>query len=484
MIGFSRQFRVQFHSLMPDPQQPSTSSDEGGYALGYPPSAFERGVHAAPSTAKEKNTVRMELTPVACWRLNHGRFAFGSSFLLPEAAGEFTKLFQIRAQHAGAPLSVFGHADPVGDDAFNKQLSGRRAMSVYAVITRDIDRWESLYTNPLGGDCWTDTEVDAMLASLGYTAGTRSDRVRAFQQADGTLTADGVCGPKTRSKLFPKYMDFLCRDLSGAPWKLTAGDFLAQGADAGRKGDVQGCSEFNPVLVFSQSENTDFNKPENKTKRDEENSVNRRVTILLFEKGTVIPPSKWPCPATAEGTTGCVKRFWSDADKRRNPQGERRFFDKTHDTFACRFYHRLTETSPCEAAGGGRTWVQIQLLDAEHQPRPNAPYKITAAGETLTGEADGSGKFLKILPLGSSEAFLESGGNRFNLKLEPLPPVEDNMGLKIRLVNLGYACGEIDASINTETEGALRSFQALHKLEETGEPNAATRDKVKSVYGG
>jgi len=32
--------------------------------------------------------------------------------------------------HPACPLSVFGHADPVGSDDYNKALSGRRAMAV------------------------------------------------------------------------------------------------------------------------------------------------------------------------------------------------------------------------------------------------------------------------------------------------------------------------------------------------------------------
>ena len=142
-----------------------------------------------------------------------------------------------------------------------------------------------------------------MLVSVGHGAGaSRSERTKSFQAADGTLTTDGVCGPKTRAKLFAAYMDFLCRDEAGTPWRLAPGDFLSRGADPNRKGDVQGCSEFNPVRVFSQSENADFNKPENKTKRDDENSVNRRVTILLFQPGTVMDPAKWPCPSALDST--------------------------------------------------------------------------------------------------------------------------------------------------------------------------------------
>jgi outer membrane protein OmpA-like peptidoglycan-associated protein len=39
----------------------------------------------------------------------------------------FGKLQRLREGHAGSPFSVFGHADPTGDDTFNKRLSDHRA---------------------------------------------------------------------------------------------------------------------------------------------------------------------------------------------------------------------------------------------------------------------------------------------------------------------------------------------------------------------
>jgi hypothetical protein len=40
------------------------------------------------------------------------RFEFASSFILPDAADEFTMLSVLMQAHAGSPLSLFGHADP------------------------------------------------------------------------------------------------------------------------------------------------------------------------------------------------------------------------------------------------------------------------------------------------------------------------------------------------------------------------------------
>jgi hypothetical protein len=291
-------------------------------------------VYAATSTGGEKTVIKEELKTVACWRLDDVRFKFGSAFVRPESKSELEELKLVRDGNVGAPLSVFGHADPVGDEEFNKTLSGWRAEAVYAVLVRDPARWEKIYVS----DGWGQSEIDVMLQATGG-GGTQS--VQAFQTANG-LSADGVAGPQTRATLFAKYMEYLF------PQKLEKTEFLGQGADSGGKGDFQGCGEFNPAMVFSLAEYQAHEAAADKTQRNAENGVNRRVLVLFFRPGTAAGGDKWPCPRASEGTSGCRVRFWSDATARRSNQAARREFATTLDTFGCRFYHRLAEASPCE----------------------------------------------------------------------------------------------------------------------------------------
>lgn len=114
-------------------------------------------------------------------------------------------------------------------------------------------------------------------------------------------------------------------------------------------------------MVFSQSEAAEFDRTGNYTQRNEENGVNRRVLVLFFRPGTFVRPDKWPCPHAAEGTSGCRKRLWSDGEFRRSQQAERRDFPTLSNTFACRFYHRLTENSPCEGIESPLVAVEIFL---------------------------------------------------------------------------------------------------------------------------
>src|SRR6266446_7275912 len=109
---------------------------DGGIAAKHPIS--ESGaILAAPATGSEFNTIRPTIIPFACWRADDLRFEFDSSIVRPEIADEMKHLFWLVSQHPGCPLAVFGHADPVGNDDYNKTLSGRRAMVIYAMLTRD-----------------------------------------------------------------------------------------------------------------------------------------------------------------------------------------------------------------------------------------------------------------------------------------------------------------------------------------------------------
>ena len=144
---------------------------------------------------------------------------------------------------------------------------------------------------------------------------------RAFQ-TENDLAADGIAGPLTRARLFEAYMLHLATDdATGEAFVLDAKqDFLGRGADADGKADFQGCGEHNPLLVFSEEETQDLARPENKPRRDAENSTNRRVLAFFFEKGSRASVGAWPCPRAGETPSACKARFFSDAAARVAPR--------------------------------------------------------------------------------------------------------------------------------------------------------------------
>jgi hypothetical protein len=387
---------------------------EGGAAVTHPILQGDDAL-VAPQFNNDHNTIRAALIPMACWRVEDIRFDFDSSFLLPEVREEMPTLRDLREQHKLGefypPLSVFGHADPIGDDAYNKQLSGRRSVSVYGLLTRRADLWEDLYSQTgkvacaCSGDQWGARSIQKMLAALNYTPGNTEgamdqatrDAIRRFQTdqslspANGYAERQNASDKATREKLFLAYMDFLCTP----EFKLEKTHFLAQGADANGKGDFQGCGEFNPLLLFSQQEEQELSQSSNRERRNQENAPNRRVMVFLFRPGTKVDAGIWPCPLAKDGVTNCKKRFWSDGEPRRSRReaGARRRFEDTQDTFACRFYHRIATGSPCEDVGwlGLHRPLRVYLklvwkdpMDQEHPFPANFPVTV----RYITGETE------------------------------------------------------------------------------------------------
>jgi len=332
----------------------------------------------APSLASDTNfnRVRAGLVTVAFVRLEEIHFAFGSSFLLPFDF-DAGPLKRIMKRHEGCKLAVYGHADPVGAEGFNKTLSGRRALCVYAMLVRRVDLWQELYTqhDTNGKDDWGAQSVQIMLQRLRHDPG-RTDGVvdqptqsalRDFERANGAPPSGFNAANRVDSATFQllarAYMDSICVDRSGQRFAtepsvpgspppsppppeqfvLDKTDFLARGEGKDLKGDVMGCGEFNPIILFSKTEDEEFSREENHADRNRENQPNRRVMILLYRPDTRVDPAQWPCPTYKEGVAGCKKRFFSDAARRIARTDERRLFSATKDTFECRFFQRMHE---------------------------------------------------------------------------------------------------------------------------------------------
>ena len=365
---------------------------DGGLAGSHPKDNSYK-VRAGPTTSREFNRLQIPLIPVACWRVDDIRLAFDSSMVLPDAKDELQLLSELLQIHPDSPISLFGHADPSGADDYNKFLSGHRAAAVYGLLTRRTEVWEDLYSNggqfagPAAGDQWGSKSTQTMLAALGYDSAS-GDAVKEFQSGNG-LAADGDAGPATRKKLYLAYMDCICVDAQGKPFTVDKSAFLGRNADPAGKGDFQGCGEFNPLLIFSQQEEDEFQQADDKTDRNAANAPNRRVIALLFRPGSRVTPSKWPCPRAKEGVSGCRKRFWSDGEQRRSLHlpAERKF-EETHDTFACRFYHRLAVSSPCEKI---LRVFKIRLFDPLGTALPGAAYRVSTGTREVRGHANDDG---------------------------------------------------------------------------------------------
>jgi len=401
-------------------------------------------------------------------------------------------------------MSIFGHADPVGNDDYNKSLSGRRAAAIYGMLTRRDEVWEDLFSStgnfarPAAGDKWGLRSIQIMLNELrppvpldGKQSPETTAAIKQFQSSHG-LSPDGNAGAATRKKLFLAYMDLLCVDDNEKPFKVDKVEgFLGRHQDPQGKADFQGCGELNPVLVFSKNRNAEFESDEDKAPRNAANASNRRVMALLFRPGSRVTPSRWPCPRAKEGLAGCLKRLWSDGEKRRStrlPDKDRKFKDN-QDTFACRFYQRQTTLSPCERVA--EFWVIRVLEDGpepigKRRPIANQPFSVTGAGGVpaeIRGVTDRNGVLripvkddpaLMTLRIAGIELKL-AGGSLQKLTEGPVAVVQ-------RLSNLGFL-DSAQADLAEVFAGALTFFQKLHDISETGEADGTTQKKLRQLHG-
>jgi hypothetical protein len=474
----------------------------GGVTGSHPDPGLDDAM-LAPTLVAEKNTLRAPLVPIACFRADDVRFDFDSSFPLPGIVEEMTHLSALRDLHKAAdpdskevlfpPFSIFGHADPTGDDEYNKILSGRRAIAIFALLTRDTTRWNSLYTHALGGDNWRKNAVPIMKANLPQFANASDD------------PAEGQ-----RKAMFAAYMDLVC------PFQLQPADFLARCADSGGKGDYQGCSSFNPKLVFSAEEAQQFADPKNKLLRDGENAPNRRVMVFLFRPGSKVDPAKWPCPRAREKTPGCRARFFHKGDERRKLHLPlvRRLYDDTQDTFSCRFYDRLANDSPCEHAVLV-SLLTLRIMDGDDKIFPNLPYTLRVFGDGTDGSEDdviegvtnAEGILQQPVPATATSAqiaLFQPGVKKddstlplwqVTMHIAPLLPSDTLAGLQARLNNLGLFASEAvdpakvdkiarlplpdhtkpDSPLD-QLKRALKRFQNLYKPHGEQEPAEGNMD--------
>ena len=365
-------------------------------------------VAVAPSDrTADHNTIREPLQPIALWELADAHFAFDSSVLLPSMTADLADLITLVRANPGSLLSVFGHTDTTGNDEYNKVLSGRRAMALFALLTRRVDLWEFLFSHPHGGDDWR--------------------RDGNFALAMMRVAVKDPTELLPRAALFDRFMSALSKGPDGKSFGLPATAFLGKGRDPNGKADFQGCGEFNPLVMFSAAEQKDFQSPSRKDARDTAGEPNRRVVVYFFPSGTVVDPAKWPCPRALEGTAGCRKRFWSDAAQRRAFQVRRRTVDTDTDTFACRFYDRLANERARESSFGH--FVEAFVHDERGRLLANQSMVLVRADGlrvAAVSGADGVARWVR-LPRGKVEIGF-AGDTHYpepeepNLVIPPTPP--------------------------------------------------------------
>ncbi len=126
---------------------------------------------------------------------------------------------------------------------------------------------------------------------------------------------------------------------------------------------------------------------------------------------------------------------------------------------------------------------RMQLFEIE-EPRANQKFTLEVDGQRFEGQTDSRGVLEQAIPANSKKGVLIIGADALQLKLDfgYLDPINEIAGVKKRLNNMGYDCGEPTNGINDEMRNQLKKFQKRFELEETGETDAETLKKLEELH--
>lgn len=126
---------------------------------------------------------------------------------------------------------------------------------------------------------------------------------------------------------------------------------------------------------------------------------------------------------------------------------------------------------------------RLQIFDIE-EPRANQKYTLDVDGQKHEGQTDSRGVLQESIPTNSKKGFLTIGPDEYQLEIDfgYLDPINEISGVKKRLNNMGYDCGEPSNELDENLKTQLRLFQKRFELEETGEADSATLKKLEELH--
>ena len=126
---------------------------------------------------------------------------------------------------------------------------------------------------------------------------------------------------------------------------------------------------------------------------------------------------------------------------------------------------------------------RLQLFDIE-EPRANQKYSLDVDGQQFEGQTDSRGVLEQTIPANSKKGVLIIGPDELRLEIDfgYLDPVNELAGVKKRLKNMGYDCGQPGNELDEQTRSQLQLFQKRFNLEQTGEADSQTLKKLEELH--
>ena len=134
--------------------------------------------------------------------------------------------------------------------------------------------------------------------------------------------------------------------------------------------------------------------------------------------------------------------------------------------------------------------LRIVVKDDQDHPYANKRYQLTVDDTQFDGRTNGQGLLEQKIPADATDGELKVWTGQddridfhgWKLSLGHLDPVETVTGVQARLNNLGFYCGAVDGIVGPMTSEALRDFQGKERLQQTGQIDATTRNRLKSKH--
>ena len=125
--------------------------------------------------------------------------------------------------------------------------------------------------------------------------------------------------------------------------------------------------------------------------------------------------------------------------------------------------------------------MQLFLLG---EPRRNEDYTLILDDKIIRGKTDADGNIEQYIKPNSKGGVLKLNGGKeeYPVRVGHLNPIDTISGVKQRLNNLGFYCGDESDEETEQYKQAVAQFQGDQKLKQTGELDAATRSKIESLH--
>jgi len=126
---------------------------------------------------------------------------------------------------------------------------------------------------------------------------------------------------------------------------------------------------------------------------------------------------------------------------------------------------------------------KLRLLFMD-RPRANEDYVLVIDGKLIQGKTDADGQLEASVPGNATggKLILKGGKEEYPVRIGHMDPVDQPTGVQQRLNNLGFPCGQVDGLIGELTRRAIREFQAKYEMNVTGQPDAATKNKLHQLH--